>query len=298
LETLQSVGFPIESSVGPNGRKSYRVDGDWSGPPLTFPFDQALALYLGRRFLEPLAGTVFWEAAQLAFERVRASLREETLAYVEKMTHRFHHTLVGAGRYAEKADVLEALSVAIEDEKIAHIVYQSEQATEPAERDVYPYGIVEHRGSLYLVAYAPERNALRHYKIDRIDAAELTEFTFQRPEDFDLSKHLSGSFGVYQESGDVTVRLRFVPSVARYVKEKAWHPSQQLEPQRDGGLIASFRLAGVTEIKSWLLSFGPQVEVLEPDSLRSAVANDAIALANLYSTQSPRPTRPKSVKSK
>src|SRR4051812_5943543 len=64
LDTFRSVGFPLEETVGEYGRKTWRIKEDGNHPPLSFSFDEAIALYLGRRLLEPLAGTLFWEAAQ------------------------------------------------------------------------------------------------------------------------------------------------------------------------------------------------------------------------------------------
>ncbi|MFC1596571.1 helix-turn-helix transcriptional regulator [Planctomycetota bacterium] len=54
LETFQSAGFPIDEQAGAFGRKSYLIDPRWSKPDIVFTFDEALALYLGRKFLRPL----------------------------------------------------------------------------------------------------------------------------------------------------------------------------------------------------------------------------------------------------
>ena len=74
LETFQTVGFPLTETVEEFGRKKWHIQEDKHAPGLAFAFDEAVALYLGRRFLEPLAGTLFWEAAQRAFKKIRATL--------------------------------------------------------------------------------------------------------------------------------------------------------------------------------------------------------------------------------
>jgi len=66
LETFRSVGFPLEETVEEFGRKRWRLDPAKTEPGLGLAFDEAIALYLGRCFLDPLAGTVFWDAAQRA----------------------------------------------------------------------------------------------------------------------------------------------------------------------------------------------------------------------------------------
>ena len=90
---------------------------------------------------------------------------------------------------------------------------------------------------------------MRHYKLDRVEAVEVSPFPFQRPEGFDLAAHLAALFGVDSGDGDYRVRVRFLPPASRYVLESTWHASQQLMPKKDGSLIADFRLSGLEEVK-------------------------------------------------
>ena len=151
LETFQTAGFPLIETVEQFGRKKWRIDPSKNQPGMCFAYDEAIALYLGRRFLEPLAGTVFWEAAQRAFRKIRASLGKEALKYVDQFATVFHQTMVGVSDYSQKADLIDDLMVAIEDRRAVFITYQSLRATEPVTYDIYPFGLTYHRGSLYLV---------------------------------------------------------------------------------------------------------------------------------------------------
>ena len=62
--------------------------------------------------------------------------------------------------------------------------------------------------------------------------------------------------------------------MARYVEESTWHPSQKLTRQRDGSVIAEFTLDGTEEIKRWIMSFGKQAQVLEPEGLRDEIVEE------------------------
>ena len=274
LRVFQQVGFPVEQTVGERGRKSWRMKPALNQPPMSFAFDEAVALYLGRRFLEPLAGTLFWEAAQRAFRKIRATLGTEALKYVERFAGMFHQTMVGTSDYSKKAELIDQLTIGFEDSRAVFVTYRSLQATEPVTYDVYPYGFTYHRGSLYLIGHSPDHNEVRHWKVDRIEDAEITRFPFNRPADFDLREHLRGSFGIFHGEGEVHVKVRFSADVARYVQEKTWHPSQRLTPQKGGSLIAEFDLDGTKEIKRWILGFGRHAEVLEPEELRVEVAKE------------------------
>jgi proteasome accessory factor B len=264
----------VEEMPQDHGRKAWRISPAKNQPGLNFAFDEALALYLGRRFLEPLAGTPFWNAAQQAFRKIRAVLGDGAIRYLEAFSEKFHQTTVGAGDYSQKAEVIDALMVGIEDSKAVFITYQSLRATEPVTYDIYPYGLVYHRGSLYLVGKSTEDGSIRHWKLDRMQAAEVTKFPFQRPKDFDLQQHLRGSFGVFHGDGDIRVKVRFSPTVARSVHESTWHVSQKLTHEKDGSVMAEFQLSTTEEIKRWGLSFGRHAAVLEPEELRNEIVRE------------------------
>jgi proteasome accessory factor B len=282
LQTFQEAGFPLEEIVEQFGRKKWHVDPAKSQPGLSFAFDEAVALYLARRLMEPLAGTPFWEAAQRAFRKIRATLGSEALRYVDRFAELFHQTMVGTSDYSKKAELLDQLLLGIEDRRAVFITYRSLQSTEAVTYDLFPYGIIHHRGSLYLVGWAPDHKEIRHWKIDRMDDAEVTEVRFERPEDFDLREHMAKSFGVFHGQGNVHVKIRFSAEVARYVQEKTWHQSQKLKPEKDGSLLAEFELDGTEEIKRWILSFGMHGEVLEPPQLRAEILAEIASLRDAY----------------
>ena len=271
---LRRLGFPLQETTGEHGRKTWRVDAKWCQSALPFTLEEALALHLGRRALDPLAGTPIWNAAQRAHQKLQAMFTASALKHLEKLSAAIVRTNAGASDYSGHGKILDELLSGMEDHRATFITYQSDRATEPVTYDVYPYGMVFHRGSLYLIGFAPRHDSIRHWKVNRILDAETTEVRFQRPSDFDLTAHLEKSFGVFHDEGEVVVRVWFSPTVARYVRESRWHASQQLTPQPDKSLIAEFQLSGTKEIKSWVLSFGKHAQVLAPESLRDEVMKE------------------------
>ena len=119
----------------------------------------------------------------------------------------------------------------------------------------------------------------------------MTKVHFQRPEDFDLQQHLAKSFGVYHGDGDMKIKVRFAPAVARYVCESNWHESQKLTPQKDGGVLAEFELSDTEEIKRWIMSFGQHAVVLEPESLRDEIVQELKSLLVAYKDEPGRTPR-------
>lgn len=290
LLLLRRIGFPLQETVSEFGRKHWRIVDQSARPPLAFTLTEVVSLYVGRRFLEPLAGTNFWDGACSAFRKIHSLLSDTAVKYLDKWTGAFHLTLAGAGDYSRKAEIIDRLMIGIEDHCVTCLTYQSERSTEPITRDVHPYGLIHHHGALYLVAFAPEHQQVRHYKIDRVEQVDVTTLKFPKPSQFDLAQHLSGSFGIHHaDRPPVPVVVRFAPQVARYVSERRAHHSQKLFPQPDGSLRAEYELSDLTELQSWLLSFGSRATVLEPESLRTSIAEEIQRMCTLYPPQGRTP---------
>jgi hypothetical protein len=65
--------------------------------------------------------------------------------------------------------------------------------------------------------------------------------------------------------------------VARYVAERRWHPSQREERLLTGALEVTLHVAPEMDCKRWILSWGREVEVLEPKKLREEIRADWLA---------------------
>lgn len=296
LELLKSLGFPLESTTGPHGRKSWRRTAGLI-PSINLNLTEVAAIYLGRKLMEPFAGTDLWVGAQEAFQKFQCTFDKRTLKYLDKLAQAFHLTRFGTGDYSNYGEIIDTLQISIEDYKVLTLSYQSQQTMEPVVRDVHPYHMVYHKGTLYLVAWAVDHREFRNYKVNRISTAVIdTESLPFVPLEFDLETYLAGSFGIYQGQRKPTiVRIRFQPSVVRYVEEKHWHDSENLTRQPDGTLLAEFQLTDFHELTSWVLSFGHQAEILEPPSLREEIANTIRAMSQNYANPA---TTPYDVKAK
>jgi predicted DNA-binding transcriptional regulator YafY len=73
LAELQEAGIQIQEQTGQHGRKLRQLSIPLSSLS-PFSYDEAAALYLGRRFLEPLMQTFLWTAADSALNKIRAQL--------------------------------------------------------------------------------------------------------------------------------------------------------------------------------------------------------------------------------
>lgn len=287
ITLLKTVGFPLMEVISDHGRKQWKIAREGGITRLHFTLEETAALYLGRQFLELMAGTLFWQGSHSAYQKIKSALSEPAVRFLQKLASSVHLTNHHIVNYAERAELIDQLMLAIEDHRLTVITYQSLRSTEPVTLyDIHPYALIFHKGALYLIAWSLDHDAIRTFKIDRVSEVDVQPnlMTFQRPNNFHPAKYLEHSFGIFTEERDPqTIRIRFSPKVVRILHEKKFHSSQQLSNQKDGSVIAEYQLTGFEEIRSWLLSFGRHARVLEPKELVEMIREELDLMIDTYS---------------
>ena len=183
------------------------------------------------------------------------------------------------------------LGRAIEGAQELRIRYRSRTARGLAPRTVQPLGLATRPSGTYLLAsevsdpassrrstprVAPQAlpREVRKYKLARIEDVEPTGRTFEPPVDFDADAVFAGSFGVHGSAPERVV-VRFTPKAAPFVRERRWHPSQELTEEPDGSVLLTMHVGGLVEVKAWVQSFGADAAVLEPEALAREVVAEA-----------------------
>jgi predicted DNA-binding transcriptional regulator YafY len=108
-------------------------------------------------------------------------------------------------------------------------------------------------------------------------SVSLTNRPFEIPEDFDIEAFTRTAFNMIW--GEIQeVKIRFSAAQAPYIRERTWHPSQKIKTEPNGSIILSLIVAGLGEVKFWLIGFGAEAEVLEPAELRDEVKAECLAV--------------------
>jgi len=161
---------------------------------------------------------------------------------------------------SEQADneKFERLKSAIIHRRSVRITYANARAA-IGSRTIYPLKLSYKSRAWYLKAFCTEKQDYRSFKLSRILELEVLEEVFlPRPAQPDFS----------QQEG-VSVVLRFPEELAYRVYDE-FDPA--LVKREDGALVVSARMPADAWLASYLLSFGPQAEVLEPAELRPVLA--------------------------
>jgi hypothetical protein len=142
-----------------------------------------------------------------------------------------------------------------------------------------PYTLAMVRGTFYLLGVRDGYTDVRSYSVLRIHEATPVKGTrVVRPAGFDPSRLFDGHFGAFAppDEGDTfEVTLAFTPHpwLVRYLRERRWHATQRFGDQPDaaGRELMTLTVRDLDALIPWVRSFGPDVEVVAPESLRVRV---------------------------
>jgi predicted DNA-binding transcriptional regulator YafY len=255
-------------------------------PPLRLTLQEAMAVFLSARLMTRYADKYDPNLAG-AFQKLEEGLPEALRLHVERTLE----VLADRPRDDRLNRHVADLTRAWAERRVVTFRYAPARyegaEREPRQAVVRPYllepSLQTH--ALYLIGHDETRNGLRTFKIERILDLSVTPRTFEAPEAVDLERTLRRAWDLIADQPEVEVVLRFAPSVAARVREATWHPSQSVEEAADGSLVWRARVSGTIEVRLWILSWGDEVEVLEPAALREDVAATLARAAARYAAE-------------
>jgi len=270
LEALQVAGFPIYTE---------RVEGKtlWSlldtvkhQIPIPFSLPELMALYFGSDMMKVFQGTVFYDSLESLFQKVKTTLPPESKKFIKNVEQTLHLGMKPYKQYSKFKEIINRVNDAAIKKKSIEIVYYTMSRKKESKRKVDPYKIWFYEGTIYIIGFCHLRKKIRTFVIDRIKLLRLTDGKFKQPQGFDFDAYTRHSFKVMQDEL-YTVKVRISPAWAKYVGEKIWHESQIACKMPDKSLELSFRVAGLEEMKQWVMGLGPEAYVIEPEKLKEMV---------------------------
>lgn len=261
IQALCYAGVPIFCDNG------YRLVEKSQLQKVSLTLEEALALIYGIKLLEKQKG--FLHSGVLVKEKLLELLPVQLRHEVEDMQKQIAVSAEATVDYSGKDALFKKINTAMRTSRCLNMDYYSFSSNKVTNRTVAPYQMVFRDGFWYLVGDCHLRGEIRLFRVDRIQSLAICEEEFLRPEGFDLDSYL-GSAWQMERGREYVFTIRFTGDAARYVRETQFHPSQQLRPEH-GAVLFSARACGLKSVTRWILQFGGEAEVLEPEELRDSV---------------------------
>jgi predicted DNA-binding transcriptional regulator YafY len=268
---LELINF-IDSVEYDNERKGYRfVHGDRI-KKLSLSDNELLTLFAAGETVSRLGnvfGETFQELANKMATLTRPSATKGVLPIILKMPEP-----IKSDHFDEN---FKLISLCIQERRSLDLTYRVQHSKEITERTVDPYGLVFYDGIWILIAFCHLRKLIRSFALDRIIALKERWRYFTPLKNFDLNEYLSHSWGIVNDT-EVEITARFARKISDYILRKdKWHPSENRVILSDGSVELTFTVAGADEIKRWIYSWLPDVEVTKPKWLRDKIREELSA---------------------
>jgi predicted DNA-binding transcriptional regulator YafY len=214
--------------------------------------------------------------------------------------------------YTGREDIFEALFDAVLEGHLLDVDYTSPRRG-PERRRLYAAAMGLYRGGLYVLGVEPgvAPRLARWWALERLDDVPLVvkgsaplsvadrevavaaakgrwgpagpRPSAESSSSSSLSSSSSSSSSAAAAPDETLVTLHFSARAAPFVRARPWHSAVEMEPWADGGMRVSLRLAGETfMLESWLLSWGPEVQVLRPKALALKLADECARAAERH----------------
>ena len=264
---LCEAGVPIVSVPG----QGYSLMKGYFLPPLSFTMEEATMLLLGSDFMARNFDAQYRLAAESASRKIESVLPEPLRNDVQYLQSNIR--FIGTTTNARESEKLQVLRRALLDRTTIRFYYHTRHSGDVQNvshtREADPYGLAYLLNTWHLTAYCHMRQDIRNFRLDRMEDLELlAQKTFTRPTNFQM-EHTQE-----KRSRDITVRALFDKGIARWVHEgRTYYVCNEEETTE--GLLVTLKIRHESEVMQWFLSWGSHVKILEPDSLRQRLAEEA-----------------------
>ena len=247
----------------------------------------ALTFQLVAAWLKPMFPPPVLDNLAPYFQRATAVLQEQRdssfQAWSDKIYRLPRRLALGTPVMAEH--IIEPVYLGLLHDRKLQITYLARGESETATWQFNPRGLVVADEIIYLVGSIYDYKDERHIALHRVLDATLLDETITPHKSFRLSDYVAeGAFSYGDSEMEIDLVARFDKEAALHLQESPLSPSQELHHEGDWTVVKA-RVKNSARLRWWLLGFGEQVEILEPESLRSDFADIAGAMVSLYANK-------------
>lgn len=284
--TIQRDLAVLESELGVplmvQGRRYLIMPGSHPLAPVRFTLHEARAIYLASRLFSRHVDERDPDGIT-ALEKLAEALPSVLASQVQTTAEQLKARPSNQAQTGILRDITEALAAS------RTVAIQHRSGTNPGVRtlELDPYLLEPSTtgAATYVIGFSHHHNEVRTFKLDRIQAVEVTNRSFMPPDLSELVSRMANSWGVVFGEDRYDVAVEFSPAVASRVSETNWHPSQRLTPLDDGSVRLELQLPSLMEFIPWVRSWGHDAFVIGPGELRDQVAESLAAAAARYASQ-------------
>jgi predicted DNA-binding transcriptional regulator YafY len=171
----------------------------------------------------------------------------------------------------------------IRSRKGIRIQYRKFQDDKTKEYELHPYLLKEYHNRWYLVAKDSDNEKIRTFGLERIEHLETGDKKFTLDKNFNADLFFKYSIGITEKADkpqDIELSFDHVPG--KFLATQPIHPSQHIISENKNNMVIGLKVLITPELISFILSYGPQVKVLKPSSLKQEIKKQLSESSSFY----------------
>ena len=277
IKLLCEMGIEIV----PRGKKGYEMISELFLPAFNLNFEEVLALVTAAGFYHAAEGKRAIAVLNRAIHKITSNLPKRTKETFDQIAPQIEVPHQQVSQIDETHPYKEQLYEAIRQRRKVNIVYNSFSGGRQTRHRLAPYAVIFRKRAWYVIGDVDGGNQSLTFRINRIHRLLISQIPYMIPTDFSVQRYMEKSWDVML-GPNTHIVIEFAPRIAPLIREVHWHSTQKMHENTDGGLRFEVTVAGWLEVGWWVLSWGEEAEVIEPQELREWVAETAKKMVRVY----------------
>lgn len=265
---------------------SWKKDSPGFESPAMDPI-QALTFSLAAQYLEPLMPKASFKRIEKFFQRAESVLMGDARSNILRWRKRVR-VIPESIRFKDPniaPNIRQKIYRAIYEGYQVKAFYRKRGEKKAYLRHIHPLGIVVKGSITYVISMMDEdQDNPRYLPMHRFTEIEILDGKkIKEPLNFDLDEYLhKNNLGFEYSDKLYTFKAIFDKTMGAHLEETPLNSTQQLKELDDGRLLISARVPDTLQFEQWLMSFGAEVEILEPAKLRDKFISLAKKIHLIY----------------
>lgn len=185
----------------------------------------------------------------------------------------------GSIDYTPHKEILEDILSGCDERRVLDILYWPRSPSYPKIHSFVPGCILVYREGLYIKGWRIAKKGkqilgVMTLALHRILETCPTRLVLHEQDTQAFSLTQEDVFGIVPEKIPFQVRIKFILPASDYTCERHWSSGQKIEAFPDGSIILTITAQSDMEVIKWVLSYGKEATLLEPEHLRKRIVEE------------------------
>lgn len=278
INSLNMANIPVHTKKGRYG--GFYIDKEFYMKPSKLSEEELQSLLMASQILTEENGFIHEKDLQRAIAKIK-SLSINNDDELQNLNDNGYFKISEIGTLQNLEDKISKINYAMSRGRAISISYFSINKNSVNLEKLDAYNLIFKEGLWYVIGYCHRKDSIEAFEVSRIKDFKITNEIYMRPYDFSLKDYLKNNLTLFKGE-KIKITIKFNEEVSSFIKDGKWHVSEELEHLKDGSVLFTMHLDETDEIIKWIMGFGKNAEIIEPQELREEIKKELEEMYKIY----------------